>query len=606
MCLNLSVSLIPADAWLTEIRELERRGEFLRAYDVATRGLAEHPEDVWLRYRAVLALARAGATRVAEQRYDEYHLARETYEDIAALHARLAKDAALLEEGDRRAALAAIAADRYEGVYDRTQGYFPGINAATMRLIGGNPDRAQDLARRILKQMDELGSAVGEEAYYRLATRAEAYLILGGEAAARTSLAEARAAAGRDFAALATTRKQLRLVCQVRGVDAGLLETLAPPRIIHYCGHMIAAPGMDGRFRADAERAVTDAIRAHLEDGEIGFAYGSLGAGADILFAEALIARGVELNVVLPFGRDEFVDVSVRPAGSHWVDRYERCLAAARSVRYSTEDGFLGDEELFGYCSDLAMGLTVLRARYLDAPVEQIALWDGTPPSHRWGTAGDVAMWRRLGLAQKIIGEGRSTSAFVSTPPTPAAKREGRVRRAMLFGDVKGFSKLTDSQLRPFVTEILGRLAEVVTAFRAHVSFKNTWGDGLFLVFEDAHEAARCASMLQDAMRGVRLEAHGLPPSLALRLGGHFGPVYRARDPILETHNYFGVHVSRAARIEPVTPEGSVYVTEPFAAMLALDPDHEFDCDYVGHQAAAKHYGDLPMYLLRRHRSPKA
>ncbi len=51
--------------------------------------------------------------------------------------------------------------------------------------------------------------------------------------------------------------------------------------------------------------------------------------------------------------------------------------------------------------------------------------------------------------------------------------------------------------------------------------------------------------------------------------------------------------------LEPITPEGSVYVTEHFAAGLALDPVGEFDCDYVGTIPAAKGYGDLGMYLLR-------
>jgi hypothetical protein len=48
-----------------------------------------------------------------------------------------------------------------------------------------------------------------------------------------------------------------------------------------------------------------------------------------------------------------------------------------------------------------------------------------------------------------------------------------------------------------------------------------------------------------------------------------------------------------------VTPPGSVYVTEPFAAAIALEPDGKFACDYVGHMPAAKGYGNLRMYLLR-------
>jgi adenylate cyclase len=49
-----------------------------------------------------------------------------------------------------------------------------------------------------------------------------------------------------------------------------------------------------------------------------------------------------------------------------------------------------------------------------------------------------------------------------------------------------------------------------------------------------------------------------------------------------------------------VTPPGAVYVTEPFAAALELHGDREFLCDYVGHMAAAKDYGRLRMYRLRR------
>jgi hypothetical protein len=87
---------------------------------------------------------------------------------------------------------------------------------------------------------------------------------------------------------------------------------------------------------------------------------------------------------------------------------------------------------------------------------------------------------------------------------------------------------------------------------------------------------------------------------MALRLGGHLGPVYQTDDPVLERRNFFGAHVSRAARIEPVTPEGCVYVTETFAAVLALYNGDEFVCDYVGMTEAAKKYGAMRMFLVRQ------
>src|SRR5258707_4190085 len=79
------------------VLDAERRGEFLMAFDLADRGLHEHPDDLWLRHRAVLALARAGSTNEAARRFAEYGLSGIDDEDVAALEARLAKDAALAQ-----------------------------------------------------------------------------------------------------------------------------------------------------------------------------------------------------------------------------------------------------------------------------------------------------------------------------------------------------------------------------------------------------------------------------------------------------------------------------------------------------------------------------
>jgi class 3 adenylate cyclase len=172
--------------------------------------------------------------------------------------------------------------------------------------------------------------------------------------------------------------------------------------------------------------------------------------------------------------------------------------------------------------------------------------------------------------------------------------------RALLFADVKGFSRLTDEQLPRFTERVLGALAVVLTAHEPGVCHRNTWGDGLYAVLTDAVVGADCSLDLQAAMAGVDLAAAGLPDHLALRLGAHLGPVFRVHDPIRGAPAFMGSHVSRTARIEPVTPPGSVYVTEPFAAALVLAGRDEFRLDYVGHMPAAKDYGRLRMYRLQR------
>jgi Adenylate and Guanylate cyclase catalytic domain len=594
---------------LEEVRREERRGELLTAFDLAERGLAEHPDDIGLKHRAVLVLARAGATEEAARHFEVYGLGgfANDDEDVAALRARIAKDVALGSRGPARTREAARAAELYRDIFVRTGGYYPLINAATLSLVAGDGALASELARRALEVVRD-----SPDDYYAAATVGEARLLLGDVDGARAALGQAADRHHGDYGALATTRRQLRLICELMDLDPGVLAPLAGPSVIHFCGHRLTEAGSDGRFVAEAEAAVAQRIAEVVRRHPPGYAYGSLAGGADILWTEALLAAGSEVHVILPFARGEFIERSVTESGPGWADRFDRCLNAATSVQFATSDAFLGDDVLFRYGTELAMGLALLRARYLDADVRQLAVWDGEPAAGAAGTAIDIATWRRRGGATTVItptGKA-SVSEFSEAPPAseeapPDSDPDGRrVVRAMLFGDVKGFSKLTDEQLPSFSTQVFGAIADVLARYRADIWHTNTWGDAVYVVLSDAITAAACALDLQDALAAVDLAAAGLPATLALRLGGHIGPVFPTHDPVLDELGFMGSHVSRTARIEPVTPPGIVYVTEPFAAALELDGHTEFGCDYVGHMAAAKDYGRLRMYRLRR--TPRA
>jgi tetratricopeptide (TPR) repeat protein len=615
--------------WLDAVRREERRGELLGAFDLAEHGLAEHPNDVGLKHRAVLALARAGATEEAARHFELYGLDGIDDEDVAALRARIAKDFALGSDTPVRTQQAAHAAELYHAIFTRTGGYYPLINAATLSLVAGDADAARERATRVLNLLD--GNDDGS--YYPAATVGEARLLLGDVDGARAALEQAAERHHGDYGALATTRRQLRLICELLGLNTDVLGVLAGPSVIHFCGHRIADEGTSRRFGPELEAAVAQRIADVVRRHPPGYAYGSLASGADILWAEALLDAGSALHVILPFARDEFVERSVTPSGAGWGERFDRCLEAATSVQFATSDAFLGDDVLFRYCSELAMGLALLRARYLDAEVRQLAVWDGEPAAGAAGTAIDVATWRRRARPTTVIAPDGDAAVREATGPAPdgadgagdgggsasaagdgsgtardgsGAPGGGRIVRAMLFGDVKGFSKLTDEQLPTFSSLILGTFADVLGRFRTDIWHANTWGDAVYVVLTDAVTAAACALGLQDALGGLDLAAEGLPATLALRLGGHVGPVFPTHDPVIDELGFMGSHVSRTARIEPVTPPGIVYVTEPFAAALELDGRTEFGCDYVGHMAAAKDYGRLRMYRLRRtrHRTP--
>jgi class 3 adenylate cyclase len=590
-----------AEARLKDVKAFFNNGEFFRAYDLATEALKDFPGNVPLAHRAVLSLANAGATALALRKYYEFGLDNRLETDIRSLLGRLKKDQAFAESGEARAALFREGRTIYEWAFRTATGagdpeaYYPAINAATLALFGGDADAASRLAAKVLDLLEPRIAALSHgdspDRYWVLATALEAYLVRGDLDAARALTGSVVAASGNDYAALATTGRQLERIVQAKGLDPTVLGAFEPPTIVHFVGHMIAAPGQHGRFEAVQAATVATDIAAVLDGMRIGAAYGSLASGADILFAEALLGRGVALNIVLPFATDDFIEQSVRPAGPEWVGRFKACLDDAKTVRFATDDSYLGDDQLFSYCSGLAMGLATLCARHMNAPLMQLAVWDGVINEGAVaGTAADMSRWRDAGHPVTIIPCGIHRHVD-ELPPAhrPKVAPDRRDTRAMLFGDIHGFSKLTDAQLPSFTARIMGTLA-----------FINTWGDGIFVVFKDAGRAAACALEMQEAMNGIDLAAAGLPDTLRLRLGGHLGPVYELDDPVTDRPNYYGAHVSRAARIEPITPEGCVYVTETFAAVLALHNAREFSCDYVGITEMAKHYGNLRMFLLRR------
>jgi class 3 adenylate cyclase len=584
-------------------------GEFFRSYDLAIEAADHWPDDVRFAHLAVLSLANAGAVDLAIERFAALRLDACGDIDACSLLARLKKDQGFAASGEERVKILREASTIYEQAYakaraeENPEAYYPGINVAATALWTGDLAKAQQISREVLETLEPRlnGPATGDR-YWLQATALEAQLILGDLESAERLAAEVLAKGAGQYAQLATTGRQLRRIADSLKISPAFLKRFSAPAVIHYSGHIISAPGKKGRFESHEEAGVKQKIEELLELHSVGSGYGSLAAGADILFAEALLARGAVLHIVLPFAIPHFLERSVETAGEGWVERFHACLNAAKTVRYATEDTFLDDESLFSYSSQLAMGLAVLSARHMQAPILQIALWDGEARSGIAGTVADMKTWWATKLPQVLIRCGSRPEDEDFTAYEPPAIPAGAIRKvcAMFFGDVHGFSKLDDQELPVFATQIMGVVGKATRRYRKDVAFVNTWGDGVFAVFPDVVRAALWALELQDAMHEMDFAALGLPTTLQLRLGGHLGPAYELLDPVVERMNYYGAHVSRAARIEPITPEGCVYVTETFAAALALQGPTEFTCEYVGYTEMAKHYGRLRMFLLRK------
>jgi class 3 adenylate cyclase len=129
---------------------------------------------------------------------------------------------------------------------------------------------------------------------------------------------------------------------------------------------------------------------------------------------------------------------------------------------------------------------------------------------------------------------------------------------------------------------------------------KNTWGDGLYLVFESVRDAGVFALDFRDRIVSTDWRQLGLSAALNVRIGIHAGPLYRIYDPVIGQWSYTGAHVTRAARLEPSTDPGKVFATLPFVALAAAERATEFLCRPAGRRELAKGAGAIELFELTR------
>lgn len=590
------------------------QGEPLLAHDVIREGLGHWPNDVRLRQLQGLALARSGATERANAVLQKLHAEGQTDEETLGMLGRTFKDlAAAAPKSDQRIQSLRQAAEIYDEAYRASGGYWSGINAATMSLLIGEKDRAREIANRVREQCRKEDRESGPDFYWRYAVLGEAALICRDLGQAGEWYARAASEGKNRFGHINSSRRNARLILENWGEDPNWIDNyLRVPSVVVFAGHMIdRSDRATPRFPPEIEDAIAEEIRRRIDILNPGFGFAAAACGSDILFLEAMLDRGAENTIVLPFNTEEFVRESVDfIPGSNWRERFDRVLArAARVITASNQRLEIGGIS-YEFCNELLLGLATIRARQLDTELIPLAVWNRITGDGPGGAASAVELWRAAGHEPEIVDLAKMFETRVSAPrsESPSAGTSSRGFDpefgsrivAILFADAVGFSKLTEPEVPRFMCHFLGPIAQLCDRFKAGLLAKNTWGDGLYFVFSDVDLAGNFALELSHLVATENWAEKGLPAGLSLRIALHAGPVYEFNDPITRSRTYTGTHVSRAARIEPVTPPGQVYASEAFAALAAAHRASGFVCDYVGQTPMAKGYGTLPTYHVQR------
>ena len=147
---------------------------------------------------------------------------------------------------------------------------------------------------------------------------------------------------------------------------------------------------------------------------------------------------------------------------------------------------------------------------------------------------------------------------------------------------------------------MLFRSARLITETKFVPAVTESWGKSQYFVYDSLQEAALFALALRDLIGRTPWGERGLPADLGIRLVLHAGPVYAYVDPVLQRPTCSGLHLGRAARIEPITPPGQVYATQEFAALCSAEDLSAVSFEFLGNLRTAKLMEEAPLYRLDR------
>ena len=572
------------------------------------------------------ALIQSGAINTALERLSHLNVGDSQDYEVISLQARAFKHQWLNQENgspDSPALTSAAAAYARGWAMARRSGNargqrYCGINTATLHIIKGD----RDTANQVLLEVEQacrgrLTGRSGNDAdgpddagrdHWIYATLGETATIRGNLDEAGRFYEKAVALARAELNSVVIMRRQVRFILRHLGHPPGALDSVfLVPTIGCIVGHLVDQDKSNGRFPETIVRRIRPAIAREIirHKIEIGFCMPSAGAG--ILFAEEMLKRRAELNLVLPFPAPRFCRVAVDygQEDSPWKKRFLRVMEKASSVTCLNDEMGLDSRTQFKYCAAVVDGLARLRARATGSDLEHLAVWDGRAEADLPCTAEVVAKWQRLGRRVRII----DTTLAMSRTGIPPGSPDPRERTglhpdqntvAVLFADTVGFSRITDRELPRYLEHFVSLIPRTATELGIRPLARNSWGDALFMVFGTLDEAARYGLQLCANVGATKWRLKGLPNNLNLRVALHAGPAYCLADPVTGGQNYYGYNISRGARIEPITPPGQVYASESFAALAASDGESGFVCEYVGRVPHAKDYGTHPLYHVRQ------
>lgn len=571
---------------------LVKKSESILAYDILTEGLESYPAEVdprlldessrriFVRLRQLLGrtLAQSGLTVKANAIFSELLAQGQDDAETMGMLARTCKDLGRralspekrLDYFDRARVIYQEAYEAARQLEDLDGALYNGVNAASLSMLCDRRDTALALA----KVVEEIcGEKIRRQAssgvpadYWVEASLGEAALIQGRLDSAADHYARAALSADENYGDILAMQRQCRLLLAFLTGDVHRLDAnFKFPKIALFTG------SCPGSFAAPEDESRYAAMHELLSRSSRWIGYACLYSPAAIVFFEAMRRNGWEYHVVLASDPEQPRQmVKNWPNAEAWAGRLENVLNGASQIHRIGRDGSLDAGACWKFAEMYLEGLVVLKQGSLETEIIRMAAGPDTERADA------------------------KPQENVETPDFSLSIH------AILFADVQSYSKLSERQMGLFARHYLDHVAMVIQRHQECLLSIKTAGDGLFCVFKEVDVALAFALDLRDILDSTDWEQYGLPSGIGIRISLDAGPIYGYTNPVTQDWDFFGSSIIRAARIEPITPPGQVFVTEVLAALAARRRVKGVMFEYVGRIPLAKNYTTIPLYHVTR------
>ena len=510
-----------------------------------------------------MAMSKSGAPQAAMEYLEPVYRQHPEDPETAGILGGIYKE---LFKKDQNTKYALLSRDTYVKNFSTTKNYYTGINAATMSAIAGQAGRGREIANEIIGSLQSVSSD-----FWELATLGEASLLTKNREKAIDYYFQARKFAGSDWGKINSVYNQLWLLNHYVAVPNEVLKVFSPPAVVAFVGHMIDHPSRtQPRFPASLEGRVKEAIASAIKTMNAKIGYCSLACGSDILFAEAMAEAGGEVSVWLPFSKADFIETSLRFAGDHWIERFEKLFSQSH-VTFITEESYEGYDDLFAFQSSVICGSAVIRSSMNHIKPSLLTVLSETD-LHRQqgGTRDTVNRWpysdRHVNINPDNFLSQPGPTVRTPVPRTTLPKTIDRPVLYMVCADLPGIPENDQKKIWTSVQEKMEALVLAPVTFEVQE-----------LLIGSFNSIAGAIELSQIILELIELY-HRTPK---LRISLYASPAFLEPDPD-EDHKKLATHFrERLKGLHSQIQPGTLYALARFASVLALDVN-KYTMDYAG------------------------